>query len=103
MEASMGALSKLFGRPKMTYKGVAYQRPISECCVGHDLMPRWRAPQDMGDDSRAMGFVCHQCGREFLPANVRGRRLIRGDVIYAPAAASPAPAPDAAEDGEADE
>ena len=70
-------LSKIFGRAKMTYRGVREQPPIGECCRNRDLMPRWRGPQVMDDDSRAMGFVCHQCGREFLPADVRGRRLVR--------------------------
>lgn len=72
-------LTKIFGRAKMTYRGVAKQRPISECCRNHDLMPRWRGPQVMEDDSKAMGFVCHQCGREFLPGDVRDRRLVRDE------------------------
>lgn len=71
-------LSAIFGRPKMTYKAVATQPPVSECCVGRELMPRWRGPQVMEDDSLAMGWVCHRCGREFLPGDVHNRRLIRG-------------------------
>lgn len=72
-------LTKIFGRAKMTYQGVAEQAPLSECCRGRELMPRWRGPQVMEDDSQAMGFVCHACGREFLPADVQGRRLIRDE------------------------
>lgn len=70
-------LSKIFGRAKMTYRGVESPGSISECCRSHDLMPRWRGPQVMEDDSKAMGWVCHQCGREFLPHDVQNRRLIR--------------------------
>ena len=72
----MSLITALFGRANPTYAGVATQlRP--ERCVGHTLMPRWRGPQAMGDDARAMGFVCHACGREYLPTEVRGRRLRR--------------------------
>ncbi len=71
-------LSAIFGRPKMTYRGVRIQPPVSECCVNRKLMPRWRGPQVMEDDRLAMGYVCHACGREFLPGDVRDRRLIRG-------------------------
>ena len=83
----MASLSKIFGRPKMTYRGVAVQPPISECCVNRRLMPRWRGPQVMEDDSLAMGFVCHACGREFLPSDVRNRRLVRAGQLPAPVAA----------------
>ncbi|MEX1022065.1 MAG: hypothetical protein WD058_02850 [Dehalococcoidia bacterium] len=72
-------LTKIFGRPKMTYRGVAEQRPISDCCRDHDLMPRWRGPDVMDDDAKAMGFVCHHCGREYLPGDVSGRRLVRDE------------------------
>jgi len=72
-------LTKIFGRAKMTYQGVREQAAISDCCRNRDLMPRWRGPEVMEDDREAMGFVCHQCGREFLPADVQGRRLIRDE------------------------
>ena len=74
----MVGLTSIFGRAKMTYRGSAASPAISECCVNRALMPRWRGPQVMEDDSLAMGFVCHRCGREFLPTDVEGRRLIRG-------------------------
>jgi hypothetical protein len=45
-------------------------------CRHERLTPRWRGPQVMGDDSKAMGYVCHACQREFLSYQVRGRRLI---------------------------
>ena len=80
-------LSAIFGRPKMTYRGVGEQPPVSECCVNHALMPRWRGPQVMDDDRLAMGYVCHACGREFLPSDVRDRRLIRGGHAVVPSAA----------------
>ena len=48
----------------------------SECSCDGELMPRWRGPEVMDDDSKAMGFVCHRCGREYLPNLVRNRRLI---------------------------
>lgn len=84
----MPSLSKIFGRPKMTYRGVAEQPPISECCINRELMPRWRGPLVMGDDTMAMGFVCHACGREFLPSDVQDRRLIRGGTsVSVPSAA----------------
>lgn len=72
-------LTKIFGRAKMSYRGVSQQPPRGECCVGRDLMPRWRGPQVMEDDSKAMGFVCHRCGREYLPEDVQGRRLVRDE------------------------
>lgn len=84
----MASLTKIFGRAKMTYKGVDHQPPISECCVDRKLMPRWRGPQVMEDDRLAMGYVCHACGREFLPSDVQDRRLVRGgDHASVPSAA----------------
>lgn len=74
-------LSKIFGRPQMTYRGAEHRRTEAECARDqHQLMPRWRGPEVMEDDSMAMGFVCHRCGREYLPTQVKGRRLIRTDV-----------------------
>ena len=73
----MSVLTKIFGRGKMTYAPVADQPSVEACCVGRTLMPRWRGPEVMDDDSKAMGFVCHACGREFLPGEVEGRRLLR--------------------------
>lgn len=87
----MAGLTSIFGRAKMTYRGTADRLPISECCVNRTLMPRWRGPQVMEDDSLAMGFVCHRCGREFLPSDVQHRRLIRSGA--APVAGHPAAAP----------
>ena len=46
------------------------------CICDEELMPRWRGPEVMDDDSKAMGYVCHSCGRDFLPILVRNRRLI---------------------------
>lgn len=71
----MSFLARMFGRAKPTYAGVPQRPP--RACIGHELMPRWRGPQAMGDDARAMGFVCHLCGREYLPAEVEGRRVAR--------------------------
>ena len=48
----------------------------SECLCDGELTPRWRGPEVMGDDSNAMGFVCHRCGRDYLPNLVSGRKLI---------------------------
>jgi hypothetical protein len=73
----MSILGKIFGSATMTYQGVE-KRP-DPCCVGRRLMPRWRGPEAMEDDSKAMGFVCHECGREYLPYQVHERRLIRQD------------------------
>ena len=73
----MSVLNKIFGRAKMTFAPVADQPSVEECCMTRTLMPRWRGPEVMGDDTKAMGFVCHACGREFLPVEVEGRRLIR--------------------------
>jgi predicted nucleic acid-binding Zn-ribbon protein len=71
------ALSRIFGRARMTYSGVTGQPSIDECCVNRTLMPRWRGPEVMEDESQAMGYVCHACGREFLPVSVQNRRLVR--------------------------
>lgn len=71
----MSLLAKVFGSPKATYGGVAVQP--KGCCYGKPLMPRWRGPQVMEDDSKAMGFVCHQCGREYLPHEVDARRVLK--------------------------
>ncbi len=49
-------------------------------CLHERLTPRWRGPQAMpdeaGDESEAMGYVCHACGAEFLSYRVRDGRLI---------------------------
>ena len=49
-------------------------------CVHERLTPRWRGPQAMpdeaGDQSEAMGYVCNACPAEFLPYRVRNGRLI---------------------------
>ncbi len=68
-------LTEIFGEPNLTYRGVP-RRKSNACCYGRDLMPRWRGPQVMDDDSKAMGWVCHECGREYPPAEVRNRRLL---------------------------
>ena len=38
-------------------------------------MPRWRGPEQMDDDTNALGFVCHACGREFGHDMVRDRKI----------------------------
>jgi hypothetical protein len=48
----------------------------TECRCDGELMPRWRGPEVMDDDSKAMGFVCHECQRDYLPNLVKDRRLI---------------------------
>ena len=75
-ERSTNLVARVFGRAKPTYRGVPRERP-AEACTDHVLMPRWRGPQVMGDDARAMGFICHACGREYLPHEVAGRRPLR--------------------------
>ncbi len=40
-------------------------------CMHKTLMPRWRGPQAMGDEKRAMGYVCHRCHAEFMPLAAR--------------------------------
>ena len=72
----MSLFSAVFGTAKPTFRAKQQQAPTTEC-IGHTLMPRWRGPQVMADDSQAMGFVCHRCGREYLPIEVAHRRLIR--------------------------
>jgi hypothetical protein len=39
-------------------------------------MPRWRGPQAMGDEARAMGYVCHRCHTEFTPLAARALREV---------------------------
>ncbi len=72
----MSLLSMIFGAVKPTYREAARQAPAS-ACLEHELMPRWRRRADMDDDTKAIGFLCHVCGREYLPVEVAGRRLIR--------------------------
>ncbi|MFA7249348.1 MAG: hypothetical protein WC273_06895 [Dehalococcoidia bacterium] len=72
----MSLLSAIFGAATPTFRARRRKAPAREC-VGHRLMPRWRGPDVMDDDTKAMGFVCHVCGREYLPAEVTERHLIR--------------------------
>lgn len=72
----MSLLSAIFGAAKPTYRA-RRQKAAQRECLGHTLMPRWRGPQAMGDDAKAMGYVCHTCGREYVPAEVAERHLIR--------------------------
>ena len=51
--------------------------PSAQTCPHENLVPRWRGPEVMGDDANAMGFMCHRCHSEFLPAAVVNRRLLR--------------------------
>ena len=46
-------------------------------CPHARLVPRWRGPEVMDDPSRAMGYVCHACRREFLSYRVRDGKLIQ--------------------------
>lgn len=48
-----------------------------EACRHETLTPRWRGPEVMDDDSKAMGYICHACGAEFPPYLVRDRKLLR--------------------------
>ena len=72
----MSLLSAIFGAVAPTYRAKRRQAPIT-ACLEHKLMPRWRGPQDMDDDSKAIGYVCHICGREYLTVEVEHRHLIR--------------------------
>lgn len=71
----MSRLSSIFGEPNLTYRGVP-RSDSDACCYAGELMPRWRGPQVMDDDSKAMGFICHECGREYPTFRVRNRRLL---------------------------
>ena len=71
----MSARTPSSGRPGGT--GRPGNLPPRDSCPHAKLSPRWRNPAVMGDDARAMGFVCHRCHAEFLPYEVRDRRLIR--------------------------
>ncbi len=51
--------------------------PDADACAHETLMPRWRGPEVMDDDSKAMGWVCHRCHREFPPYLVQDRKLKR--------------------------
>lgn len=48
--------------------------PRQNACPHPTLTPRWRGPEVMDDDSKAMGWICHRCHKEFLPHEVRDRR-----------------------------
>ena len=57
----------------MAASNSATQRDL--CACDGELMPRWRGPEVMEDDANAMGYVCHQCGRDYLPGLVQNRKL----------------------------
>lgn len=67
----MKLLDRLAGR------GPSGNVPSAQTCPHENLVPRWRGPEVMGDDANAMGFMCHRCHSEFLPAAVVNRRLLR--------------------------
>lgn len=50
--------------------------PDPATCPHPNLTPRWRGPEVMDDDAKAMGFVCHRCHAEFLPKAVRNRKVL---------------------------
>ena len=66
----MAFFARIFGSTDQQIAGCRHER----------LTPRWRGPQAMpdeaGDESEPMGYVCHACPAEFLPYLVRGGRLI---------------------------
>ncbi|RLT41184.1 MAG: hypothetical protein DWI58_09235 [Chloroflexi bacterium] len=72
----MSLLSAIFGAAKPTYRA-REQKAAEADCLNHKLQPRWRGPQVMEDDTKAMGYVCHSCGREYLTVEVEDRHLIR--------------------------
>jgi hypothetical protein len=51
--------------------------PDPRSCAHEMLMPRWRGPQAMGDEARAMGYVCHRCHAELTPFAARELRAMR--------------------------
>ncbi|MEI6136700.1 MAG: hypothetical protein WCQ48_04715 [Chloroflexota bacterium] len=72
----MSLLSAIFGAVKPTYRARKQKSAAAEC-LHHKLQPRWRGPQVIDDDKKAMGYVCHACGREYLTVEVEERHLIR--------------------------
>ena len=66
----MQRLGKLLATPKPSGNV-----PEAESCTHATLTPRWRGPDVMDDDSKAMGFICHRCHSEFLPYQVHNRQL----------------------------
>ena len=52
------------------------REPDKHACMHKTLMPRWRGPQAMGDEERAMGYVCHRCHAEFTPLAAREVRAL---------------------------
>ena len=68
----MAGLGRLLKTPEPS--GNVPDRADCEC---ENLTPRWRGPEVMDDDSKAMGFVCHECHAEFMPYEVVNRRLRR--------------------------
>jgi len=59
------------GRDERVVRG-----PDARTCAHETLMPRWRGPQAMGDEARAMGYVCHRCHTEFTPLAARALREV---------------------------
>ena len=57
------------GRDEQVVRG-----PDARTCAHEALIPRWRGPQTMADEARAMGYVCHRCHTEFTPLAARALR-----------------------------
>ena len=70
-EQAMAGLGRLLKTPQPSGNV-----PDPADCAHETLTPRWSGPEVMDDDSKAMGFVCHRCGRDYLPNLVSGRKLI---------------------------
>lgn len=43
-------------------------------CLHLVLVPRWNRVEDMGDDSKAVGYRCYACGESLSPAEAAEAR-----------------------------
>lgn len=48
-------------------------------CAHITLVPRWDAPADMGDDSKASEWKCDACGAAFSPAEAQTLRATEAE------------------------
>ena len=69
----MSLLDRLFRRGK-TPEVEVERAP----CPHTIVTARWDSVADMGDDSKAVGFACVACGRDFTPEE--GERLRAAEV-----------------------
>lgn len=79
----MAWLAGLLGRSRPTGNV-----PDAATCPHDTLTPRWRNRTAMDGPSAPMGYVCHRCHSEFLPAQAPHRTSRHADPPDAPSPAA---------------